>query len=234
MSQRKTGVFSLGGRLTKSVATSAFALSALTGGVMLSGGEAKASAICFTFFPITQNPPVPCVDGEWTNTYDSFTYSETSETGAIRLEGINGSPDQANVRINFDNATPAGSSGEYKYKITYSGDQPPITKIGMDVDEGTVVGHVYAVSKSVYTDSTYSNLVGDLFVDENTVDDVLDVSSLNLNEYWIKDTWSITTTGIIQIVNTYQTPGPLPILGAGAAFGFSRKLRSRIKGVHAA
>lgn len=26
-----------------------------------------------------------------------------------------------------------------------------------------------------------------------------------------------------------QTPGPLPILGAGAAFGFSRKLRNRIK-----
>lgn len=26
-----------------------------------------------------------------------------------------------------------------------------------------------------------------------------------------------------------QTPGPLPILGAGAAFGFSRKLRKRIK-----
>jgi hypothetical protein len=28
-----------------------------------------------------------------------------------------------------------------------------------------------------------------------------------------------------------QTPGPLPILGAGAAFGFSRKLRRRIKSV---
>lgn len=26
-----------------------------------------------------------------------------------------------------------------------------------------------------------------------------------------------------------QTPGPLPVLGAGAAFGFSRKLRKRIK-----
>lgn len=26
-----------------------------------------------------------------------------------------------------------------------------------------------------------------------------------------------------------QTPGPLPLLGAGAAFGFSRKLRCRIR-----
>jgi hypothetical protein len=37
------------------------------------------------------------------------------------------------------------------------------------------------------------------------------------------------------ISNTYtqlqqEVPGPLPILGIGAAFGFSRKLRKRIKG----
>ncbi len=29
----------------------------------------------------------------------------------------------------------------------------------------------------------------------------------------------------------FQTPGPLPVLGAGVAFGFSRKLRNRIKHV---
>jgi hypothetical protein len=29
---------------------------------------------------------------------------------------------------------------------------------------------------------------------------------------------------------TVQTPGPLPLLGVGAAFGFSRNLRKRIKG----
>lgn len=34
-------------------------------------------------------------------------------------------------------------------------------------------------------------------------------------------------TGITDTVT--QTPGPLPLLGAGAAFGFSRKLRNRIK-----
>ena len=35
-------------------------------------------------------------------------------------------------------------------------------------------------------------------------------------------------------LNIYQTPGPLPLLGAGAAFGFSRKLRGRIKASSAA
>jgi hypothetical protein len=38
--------------------------------------------------------------------------------------------------------------------------------------------------------------------------------------------------GVTQFANRVtQTPGPLPILGAGAAFGFSRKLRKRIKSV---
>jgi hypothetical protein len=33
-----------------------------------------------------------------------------------------------------------------------------------------------------------------------------------------------------QRANTDRVPGPLPLLGAGAAFGFSRRIRSRIKG----
>jgi hypothetical protein len=33
-----------------------------------------------------------------------------------------------------------------------------------------------------------------------------------------------------QRANTDKVPGPLPLLGAGAAFGFSRRIRSRIKG----
>ena len=38
-----------------------------------------------------------------------------------------------------------------------------------------------------------------------------------------------TDTVVQKITSTSAVPGPLPILGAGAAFGFSRKLRSRIK-----
>ena len=52
---------------------------------------------------------------------------------------------------------------------------------------------------------------------------------------YVIDTY-VTTNGTAQITgltNSFQTavPGPLPILGAGAAFGFSRKLRNRIKSV---
>jgi hypothetical protein len=50
------------------------------------------------------------------------------------------------------------------------------------------------------------------------------------SEIWVKDSWNVTGAAEVDnITNTFQTPGPLPILGAGAAFGFSRKLRGRIK-----
>jgi len=43
------------------------------------------------------------------------------------------------------------------------------------------------------------------------------------------DTFTTNGGAIDNMQNTVRTPGPLPILGAGAAFGFSRKLRGRIK-----
>ena len=54
---------------------------------------------------------------------------------------------------------------------------------------------------------------------------------------WVEDTYVTSTTGqITGITNSFTTqadntavPGPLPLLGAGAAFGFSRKLRNRMK-----
>jgi hypothetical protein len=48
---------------------------------------------------------------------------------------------------------------------------------------------------------------------------------------WVRDEYNIGDGGQLDnYTNTFKAvPGPLPILGAGAAFGFSRKLRGRIK-----
>lgn len=51
----------------------------------------------------------------------------------------------------------------------------------------------------------------------------------------VTDTWSVD--GSLDVLDSFtntftqksEVPGPLPLLGAGAAFGFSRRLRSRIK-----
>ena len=46
----------------------------------------------------------------------------------------------------------------------------------------------------------------------------------------VLNSFTANSPGMIQYNNQLrQTPGPLAILGAGTAFGFSRKLRSRIK-----
>jgi len=50
----------------------------------------------------------------------------------------------------------------------------------------------------------------------------------------VRDTWEVGQNGaLVSFSNTFQqtneVPGPLPLLGAGAAFGFSRRLRRRIR-----
>lgn len=51
----------------------------------------------------------------------------------------------------------------------------------------------------------------------------------------ISDTWSVAANDVLtSIKDTYQqqeqhVPGPLPLMGAGMAFGFSRRLRRRLR-----
>ena len=40
-------------------------------------------------------------------------------------------------------------------------------------------------------------------------------------------TWTLIATG--DTISVRVVPGPLPVLGAGAAFGFSRRMRRRIR-----
>jgi len=61
----------------------------------------------------------------------------------------------------------------------------------------------------------------------------------------VRDAWDVSAAsgpdeaGVLNsLTNTYTqttgTPGPLPLFGAGAAFGFSRRIRRRIKGARLA
>jgi hypothetical protein len=64
--------------------------------------------------------------------------------------------------------------------------------------------------------------------------DTLSLQNLGFlsREIYVTDTYTRTnmTSQVSDITNTFEAvPGPLPVLGAGAAFGFSRKLRKRIK-----
>lgn len=92
------------------------------------------------------------------------------------------------------------------YKFTYNVTvDPPETIVGFASD-------VTGVNPTLVTET--HGLVGG-GAPTYSVSASLDVP-LNSNV----DSWTLTLR---------QTPGPLPILGVGAAFGFSRKLRNRIK-----
>ncbi|MBW4531000.1 MAG: hypothetical protein KME02_09985 [Aphanothece saxicola GSE-SYN-MK-01-06B] len=95
---------------------------------------------------------------------------------------------------------------------------------------------------SVYSavkDISWSGGVAQLVTTQEGHEPVFVFPSLNVKKLSISDTW-IASEGNVQIVkNNFlqvpgqappdSVPGPLPILGAAAAFGVSRKLRARIQ-----
>ncbi len=87
-----------------------------------------------------------------------------------------------------------------------------------------------SIFKYIYSDDTFSTLVQTLHVDDAMPMQTKALSG-GYTKLYVRDVY--TGTGIVTMQNNFQTPGPLPVLGAGAAFGFSRKLRSRIKAARA-
>ena len=53
---------------------------------------------------------------------------------------------------------------------------------------------------------------------------------ITLDNFFATQPLLLSPNGQFQDVELQQTPAPLPLLGVGAAFGFSRNLRKRIKG----
>jgi hypothetical protein len=92
-------------------------------------------------------------------------------------------------------------------------------------------------TKAVYKAAGFQP--GDLLGTITTQNGKLDLSAIaqqnntSYSHLWIRDTWFLNPGDRIDnITNTFvetTVPGPLPLLGAGAAFGFSRRLRRRCK-----
>jgi hypothetical protein len=92
----------------------------------------------------------------------------------------------------------------------------------------------YTVTKKFYTDATFTSEIT-AWALSNPAPANPDATSIGGQEIFVRDSWSIpigSSAKIDAIQNNYtqHVPGPLPLLGAGAAFGFSRRIRSRIKG----
>ncbi len=124
----------------------------------------------------------------------------------------------------------ATGPGTYTYTLTSdNGDRFIKGLLDSDFDLGTGT-----VRKQVYASLADLNNDGPTIFDYTSINGspsgLLPLSNTSLSTIYVKDTYSVDAGGQLDnFTNTFQTPGPLPILGAGAAFGFSRKLRGRIK-----
>ena len=269
-------------------------LSALAGGVMFSGGEAKALTCDFDSsisqnFSIkscsdgTTNPNPPLNGGTvyndtWHETNNAvgifyptdkqikFISGPTGGKGDIEWKWIdvngNGTwgahPDlhvdewHVDVDFNPDFNTPAPGIGanpsvfEYIVRITPS--PAPNNKAiwFQDVALGAIFGPSNGGASSVKKDiySVLNHGKGDYLGMIICSAPAIGGSScgpnveLPLNTYdklYVVDTATFGGRTIDAYQNVFrQTPGPLPVLGAGAAFGFTRKLRARIKATRTA
>jgi hypothetical protein len=143
--------------------------------------------------------------------------------------------------VDYDPDVLLTGTGSYNYKydivplfaVPLGGGYFDMVDLGVDVNG--VGTYSASVTKSVYDSDSMSNLLGTIIFTQTNLGSSktpeLNLDDLTYDHLYIVDTYTTSgTVGIDKITNTYtQTPGPLPILGAGAAFGFSRKLRGRIK-----
>lgn len=225
MSQLQQKTSKVGLRLLRTAASSTLALTAV-GGAFLAGGEAKA-VVCYTFAggSVTPIPPAPpCVDADFTL---DWLAGPNSGTGDIELEdlvpGVLG--DEVKVDVDW---TPALTTGTGSFQYTLFHNSQPFRRSSVVlVTNPLAVNPLASLTKTIYDNSTFTGPpLATINVNQANPQGIANYTGVG-NQIWVQVDYN--GTEIDNIVDYHEVPGPLPILGAGAAFGFSRKLRSRIK-----
>lgn len=128
------------------------------------------------------------------------------------------------VDVDFDADLVGPISGQFDYKIAISDPAWTFDRVRLKVD--ALIGNP-SVIKSIYSDDSFTTklleLVGNGFVSLPS----------GYQTLYVRDSYTLQqgdVLGSFQNVYTQTTvPGPLPLLGAGTAFGLSRGLRRRLK-----
>lgn len=146
------------------------------------------------------------------------------------------------VDLDFSLDRTAGASGNLDYKIeitdpAYSFELAALSSLLSPV-QPLPLGD-FEVTKSIYSDAGFTNLLLKLTNNEvpPPAGTLVANGLISGGTIYVRDEWTVPDGSNIildSIQNNYtqgtDVPGPLPLLGAGAAFGFSRRIRSRIKG----
>jgi len=225
MTQIELRASHIGGRLFKSAASSALALSALAGGVMLSGGDAKA-ACNDSMLP----GPVDClildpVIGTFTDRATATSVNALPADTTVKFEGTGLFYPFSQVQIDTD-FNPPLTGGPITSVYTVEKLTPGFWFNQVDLTWNQVPGGNATVSAKYDWFDKLGNPQTVTLTQSGTVADVVG----HPTKITVTNTYTPNSGAIDNVENTFRNvPGPLPILGAGAAFGFSRKLRSRIK-----
>jgi hypothetical protein len=194
------------GRLPQFVGQAALAASVLAGGAsLLNAGGAMA---------------VPCTGTNGGNFDISGTYTNCSSP-------VGGSNLLVTVDYKFAPELVGPATGKTEFSLESK--QGHFIAVQLDSDFDSNPG---SVTKTLWADAGFTTpiLTGSPIVSTNGSNTGLIPIIGNYDKIYVRDAYVVGAGGQLDTyTNTFQTPGPLPILGAGAAFGFSRKLRSRIK-----
>ena len=156
------------------------------------------------------------------NDGDVFNFSQTGATGLTHNLNVNSANNWSNAKVML-NYKVTVSTGTNKL-LNYSGN--------LTGDNGTQWAMSLAATNAA-SPSTTTNFP--TFGQTATTPTKLFNANVTTTDFSNEVIANATGAGLTQFSNRLnqqappEVPGPLPLLGAGAAFGFSRKLRNRVK-----
>jgi hypothetical protein len=162
-------------------------------------------------------------------------------TGAGTIQFTQQTPGIWVVDVDFIQDLMANASGSFEYEIEIDpapGNRDYFFEVGLAIIGPPIGDPMFTATKAVtgVFPPTGPNPPTALFVNE-TNRSLFDSFDGDVKKIRVVDTYSVSKGSINSIQNSYsqvtrgrkeQVPGPLPLLGAGAAFGFSRRLRTRV------
>lgn len=196
---------------------------------ILSCSDAKAitvapSTVCFYSAILNQT----CILGagdKLITSLGSFTGYSPTGSEILQFAQVAGSPDNYTLQLIF----PAGGTnvnGSFQYTISITDPLNTFESAGANLTGSTGISSTTISTPGLSANATSNGGFGG-FVPFSS-----GISPAVFTQSWVT-TGAVANLGITinQLTPGEQVPGPLPLLGAGAAFGISRRLRKRIKQV---
>jgi hypothetical protein len=200
-------------------------------GVCTGNGSSTAN---FSLLLIISDPSLTCTVGD--KTYSNFSYtgfvsSDLAQNVVNMSESGVGGLQHTIGMMNTSGWTSA--SNTFNYTITVSTPGPTLHQWAA-TGSSSILGSGFTSTVTATNSAPSPNPNGAVNA-FTTVGSPSTFTAGTLSSAFT-NTFNVTSQGFTSFDNsvnqsaaTSSVPGPLPILGAGAAFGFSRRLRSRIK-----